>query len=355
MPEDSTDTRGIHVQQLIVHASELLGFLAVHCGSPLMRQNSKYEIDAGDLVRRLDAELRSLEHVELPFQTRLGIQTVHKIFYSLIDRWQWHRVLSSGGDAFILAQRELWESRRRLFLSGVRSFMEAFAANQVSEPPKLGYWDDVKAAERERIPASKPLVTSTEEVEARRTAWIFSPYLSRVFPTREGEEYVELQTAIQHIHDGIRGTDLEASQSYRASRTADPPEDATLPSSNSDPLHLTPAKPAEPTRNGQSVPEPSRLTLDPSTWTVTFDGKEFVFSNSRAFKIFQVIAEANGSIVLSAAIREKIPGCNERTRIDKILADHVPEAIRRLIVGQSGRSSGYSIKLPKKRVRNGAR
>jgi hypothetical protein len=116
--------------------------------------------------------------------------------------------------------------------------MEALAANRVSEPPKEGYWHEVRVAECERIPASVPLLTSTEEVEARREAWIFSPYLSHVFPSREGDDYVNLQAAIQHIRDGIRGTDLESSDTYRASRAYDPtgcqPVVATKPTKSSE-------------------------------------------------------------------------------------------------------------------------
>jgi hypothetical protein len=100
-------------------------------------------------------------------------------------------------------------------------------------------------------------------------------------------------------------------------------------------------------------PPVARLTFEPGTWTVVFDGKEYRIDNSRAFKIFKVIADANGDLVTSDTIRAKVPNC--ATRIDKVLADNLPEALRALVPGQRGPNSGYALKLPKKRVRNGAR
>jgi hypothetical protein len=102
-----------------------------------------------------------------------------------------------------------------------------------------------------------------------------------------------------------------------------------------------------------SIEPEERLTLDQSTWTVTFDGKEFVIDNPRAFKVFQAIAKADGSHVSSPAIRKAVQGCNEATRIDVILK-RLPDELRELIIGKPGNGSGYALRLPKKRVRNDA-
>jgi hypothetical protein len=102
-----------------------------------------------------------------------------------------------------------------------------------------------------------------------------------------------------------------------------------------------------------SQPTVARLTFDLGDWTVVFDGKEYKINNARAFKIFKVIADANGELVSTEMIRAKVSNCG--IRIDKILGDHVPAPLRSLAKGHSGPNSGYALKLPKKSVRNGAR
>jgi len=91
-----------------------------------------------------------------------------------------------------------------------------------------------------------------------------------------------------------------------------------------------------------------RLTLDASSWAVTFDGKEFKIGSPRAFKIFKMIADANGDIVASEAIKRRVAGLERGSRIGQILTKRVPKELRRLITGQRGTNSGFSLKLPPK-------
>ncbi len=97
-----------------------------------------------------------------------------------------------------------------------------------------------------------------------------------------------------------------------------------------------------------------RLTIDASSRTVTFDGKEFEIKNPRAFKIFKMISDADGNIVPSDAIKSTIPGVGKDSRIGQILDDGLPKELRHLVPGQRGQGSGFSLKLPRKRVRKDA-
>lgn len=107
-----------------------------------------------------------------------------------------------------------------------------------------------------------------------------------------------------------------------------------------------------PPARAEQGPEQRRLTLDPASWTITFDDEEFEIKNPRAFKIFHVIAERDGNIVTSETIKRLVPGVGPETRIGQLLDVHLPETLRKLIRGQRGQGSGFSLKLPKKRLRN---
>jgi hypothetical protein len=127
------------------------------------------------------------------------------------------------------------------------------------------------------------------------------------------------------------------------------------------PVEPIPPVLATPATNGATEAKPvvARLTLDPGTRTVTFDGRSEVISTQKAFQAFEMIVKANGAVVTSDEIRESVPGYGRAKRIDTALNRHLPEWVRKLIPGAPGHNGGFFLDLPKverngaRRVRNG--
>jgi hypothetical protein len=182
--------------------------------------NSENEIALGQRVLCLADDLQSLEKAELPVQARIGINSLRSLFDSLIKQWKWDRVSSIDGDEFISEAWGLWTDRRRLYLSAVRSYVEAYAAGETNDRPDEGYFYTAKDAENEGIPPSVPFIRSKEDLKALQEAWIFSPYLGPEFPKRTPDDLAILTTALQDIEEGIRGTPLESSDSEPAGTAA---------------------------------------------------------------------------------------------------------------------------------------
>jgi hypothetical protein len=98
-------------------------------------------------------------------------------------------------------------------------------------------------------------------------------------------------------------------------------------------------------------PGHERLKLDRATWTITLDGRTWPIKNPQAFKIFERIAATEGAKVLSAEVR-KAAGGGPNMRVGQILAKHLPEELRRTIIGQRGNGAGFAFRLPEQSVRN---
>jgi hypothetical protein len=96
-----------------------------------------------------------------------------------------------------------------------------------------------------------------------------------------------------------------------------------------------------------------RLSIDPSEKTVTLDGQVGTIKTTKALQAFQMIADANGGVISSNEIRDRVPGLRECHRIDTMLDRHLPDWVRALVVGVKGNSGGFFLELPKV-VRNGA-
>jgi hypothetical protein len=191
------------------HAQLNVFFAAPGCSTLLT--NSENEISFGKTARQLASDLETLESAALPIQAELGMNALRPLFARLIERWEWHQVIGPDGDAFLAAQQNLWNERRRTYLSAVRSYVKASAIGRITERPSEGYLYTAKDAEREKIPAFEPLVETEDELKRIQKSWIFSAYLGPEFPTRTPDDFRILAQAVQDIEDGIRGTELEAS------------------------------------------------------------------------------------------------------------------------------------------------
>jgi hypothetical protein len=88
-----------------------------------------------------------------------------------------------------------------------------------------------------------------------------------------------------------------------------------------------------------------RLRLDHATRTVWLDGTNYTVHHAAAYNVLRHVAERAGQFVPTTDIKAHVAGCSGR--LDKLLADHLPAELRRILVGQSGPSGGYAVVLPR--------
>ncbi len=95
---------------------------------------------------------------------------------------------------------------------------------------------------------------------------------------------------------------------------------------------------------------PGRVTIDAATHSVTVNGgRRIKLDHPAAFALFERIAKGNGQLVTTSELHG-LPGC--KSRIDRILREHLPSELRRLISSKKGNGGGYWLSLPTEEVRN---
>jgi pimeloyl-ACP methyl ester carboxylesterase len=212
MSEDSTGALGPLIGNVTRSADGLLGFLQVGNLHPVTRRRSEWELEGAEKTRTLAAALRAIDSMRLPVQVRIGLKKLEPLFFDLVRRWEWDRVIGDEGDGYLTGKRKHWHEQRRAFHAAALSYMEAIASGASDEQPGDGhiYW--ARTAEREHIPAATPPITTAEAINALYEAWMFTPCLAPNFPTLKDGEYPMLQNAITELRDAARELSANASQ-----------------------------------------------------------------------------------------------------------------------------------------------
>jgi hypothetical protein len=209
----STDSPALIVHRLIENANRFLRFLALISnrnptapGAPL---RSELEIDAGRTARHLANNLGSLADADsstVPVRIRTDIKPLRRLFFDLVDRWGWGKVIGPEGGSFLSDQEKLWKERRKAFLSAVRAYVEGCADLKRDERPERWHKDYAGLAESEGIPASMTFEDAKARQESLGLAWNGSPYLVPEFPTCTPDEYRRFESILEEIKQSARQT-----------------------------------------------------------------------------------------------------------------------------------------------------
>ncbi len=220
MSADSASPLPVRLQGTLQNAWALFRAIQARLapGWPSTLSNSDSEITIGMMMRLLTHDLESLVDANLPVQTRIGVRSPRSLADSLIVRWQWNRIIGADGDAFLAECSELWAIRQKDYLAAALSYVDAYAAGEISERPDDGYFQLARDAEKAGIPPCSPSILTKQELERLHKVWLFSPCLGPGFPTRTSEELEIFSAALRDIEDGLRGSNLELSESHMAAQ-----------------------------------------------------------------------------------------------------------------------------------------
>jgi hypothetical protein len=94
----------------------------------------------------------------------------------------------------------------------------------------------------------------------------------------------------------------------------------------------------------QLTPFARRFRVDSGTGEVWFDGQTILVSHPALVALLGRLAAAEGMLVPSVELRE-LPGCKNK-RIDRIIRDHCPDALKDVIKSLKGNGGGYRLQLP---------
>jgi hypothetical protein len=236
-------------------------------------QHSKWEIDGGHALRDLVESLRTLERVEPSPQIRYGMNKLWDLLLTLTRRWGWDHVVGADGELFLAEQERLMDENERSWYGGIRSYVDAFFAEQITQPPSTAYRDIARRAERNGIPPTTPPVLTEEALDSLHKAWCLTPYLASDFPVLEDGEYSRIKDAITEIRDGtsdLCGNGDPAAGSDRSHSALQPA--LIAPSRRAEEASgVAPAGPPGPTDGRPSVPMviPAKYLNDPE-WLIEF-------------------------------------------------------------------------------------
>jgi hypothetical protein len=214
MSSDSAAALISRVEQISRDADNFRKCVELFCHHGNVRWHCEFEKTYGARAKRLADDLRWMKTVEdrFPPQTRFGFDSLHDLFFTLVQRWQWDRVVDADGDSYLCAQAKLMEERKHPYLSAGRSYVEACRTKQVNERPEQWHFDLAEEAQRMGIPTSTPFEGSKETIEALYKSWLFSPYLGPDFPKLTVDEGTTWKTATLDIEEGIRGMRLDGEE-----------------------------------------------------------------------------------------------------------------------------------------------